>query len=250
MSCALTALLSCVIRGRGPGRLPTRSESWKQVPDAVAIERIGSTSISGRAVKLCIDVMIVVADLEASSAVVNPTAPGAESGNVLRPQRLRRHHQSRSARARQIDTAVADIADRWICPHADASPLDSSDTSPRIHAGRTRRCCPGSACKATIESCGGRCSGNHGSSTALADPTELVAGLRRGLQADAFEATKLAGGDARQVAATSRMRRRDCRRVEDPSRSRLAGARVRFARVAPRVGDSTIAPSLLIAALL
>lgn len=51
-------------------------ELERLVPDAVSIEHIGSTSIPGMAAKPCIDLMIVVADLEASAAAPNLTAAG------------------------------------------------------------------------------------------------------------------------------------------------------------------------------
>lgn len=51
-------------------------ELERLVPDAVAVEHIGSTSIPGMAAKPCIDLMIVVSDLEATSAEPNLTAAG------------------------------------------------------------------------------------------------------------------------------------------------------------------------------
>jgi GrpB-like predicted nucleotidyltransferase (UPF0157 family) len=51
-------------------------ELERLVPDAVAVEHIGSTSIPGMAAKPCIDLMIVVTDLEASSAARDLTAAG------------------------------------------------------------------------------------------------------------------------------------------------------------------------------
>jgi GrpB-like predicted nucleotidyltransferase (UPF0157 family) len=52
------------------------SELERLVPDAVAVEHIGSTSILGMAAKPCIDLMIVVADLPQPSAEANLTAAG------------------------------------------------------------------------------------------------------------------------------------------------------------------------------
>ncbi|HEY9292771.1 MAG TPA: GrpB family protein [Microlunatus sp.] len=51
-------------------------ELSRLVPDAVAVEHIGSTSIPGMAAKPCIDLMIIVDDLEASSADPNLTRAG------------------------------------------------------------------------------------------------------------------------------------------------------------------------------
>lgn len=52
------------------------TELERLVPDAVSVEHIGSTSIPGMAAKPCIDLMIVVSDLDACSAEPNLTAAG------------------------------------------------------------------------------------------------------------------------------------------------------------------------------
>lgn len=46
------------------------------VPDAVVVEHIGSTSIPGMSAKDCLDMMIVVADLEATTADISLTGAG------------------------------------------------------------------------------------------------------------------------------------------------------------------------------
>ncbi|QDP98251.1 GrpB family protein [Microlunatus elymi] len=52
------------------------SELRALVPDAIAFEHIGSTSIPGMAAKPCLDLMIIVDDLDASSAEQNLSRAG------------------------------------------------------------------------------------------------------------------------------------------------------------------------------
>lgn len=59
-----------------------RAQLRDLVPDAVAVEHIGSTSIAGMSAKDCLDMMIVVADLDATSAATSLP----DSGYRRRPE--------------------------------------------------------------------------------------------------------------------------------------------------------------------